>query len=43
MMLGGVGFQSGLDEARRKQHEARRQAEPRQAAPGATSSSSSRT
>ena len=26
MMLGGVGFQVGLDEARRKQVEARRQA-----------------
>ena len=26
MMLGGVGFQAGLDEARRKQAEARRQA-----------------
>jgi putative oligomerization/nucleic acid binding protein len=26
MMLGGVGFQFGLDEARRKQAEARRQA-----------------
>ena len=25
MMLGGVGFQAGLDEARRKQLEARRQ------------------
>ena len=26
MMLGGVGFQAGLDEARRKQIEAQRQA-----------------
>ncbi len=26
MMLGGVGFQAGLDEARRKQLEAQRQA-----------------
>lgn len=26
MMLGGVGFQAGLDEARRKQVEAQRQA-----------------
>jgi hypothetical protein len=26
MMLGGVGFQAGLDEARRKQMEAQRQA-----------------
>ena len=26
MMLGGVGFQAGLDEARRQQIEARRQA-----------------
>jgi hypothetical protein len=26
MMLGGVGFQAGVDEARRKQIEARRQA-----------------
>ena len=26
MMLGGVGFQVGLDEARRKQREAQRQA-----------------
>ena len=28
MMLGGVGFQAGLDEARRKRLAARRQAEP---------------
>ena len=28
MMVGGVGFQIGLDEARRKQLEARRQAPP---------------
>jgi hypothetical protein len=38
MMLGGVGFQAGLDEARRKQIEARRQAAvraaPAPAAPG---------
>jgi hypothetical protein len=27
MMLGGVGFQVGLDEARRKQRDARRQAD----------------
>ena len=35
MMLGGVGFQAGLDEARRKQLEAQRQAVVRtaQAAP----------
>ena len=33
MMLGGVGFQYGLDEARRKQEEARRQAAV-DAAPG---------
>ena len=31
MMLGGVGFQYGLDEARRKQDEARRQAAARAA------------
>ena len=35
MMLGGVGFQAGLDEARRKQLEAQRQAVVR--APQATS------
>ena len=29
MMLGGVGFQVGLDEARRKQREASRQTVPR--------------
>ena len=29
MMLGGVGFQAGLDEARRKQIEAERQAAAR--------------
>lgn len=29
MMLGGVGFQAGLDEARRKQIEAQRQAAAR--------------
>ena len=29
MMLGGVGFQAGLDEARRKQIEAQRQASVR--------------
>ena len=29
MMLGGVGFQVGLDEARRKQIEAERRAVPR--------------
>jgi len=29
MMLGGVGFQVGWDEARREQLEARRQAAPR--------------
>jgi hypothetical protein len=36
MMLGGVGFQVGLDEARRKQIEAQRQVAVRaaQAAPG---------
>jgi hypothetical protein len=38
MMLGGVGFQVGLDEARRKQIEAQRQAaarvHPAPAAPG---------
>jgi hypothetical protein len=28
MMLGGVGFQAGLDEVRRKQMQARRQAVP---------------
>ena len=28
MMLGGVGFQAGLDEARRKQLDAQRQARP---------------
>ena len=33
MMLGGVGFQYGLDEAQRKQDAARRQAAA-QAAPG---------
>ena len=47
MMLGGVGFQAGLDEARRKQLEAQRQAAvhaPRhRRRPGPTSSSSSRT
>ena len=31
MMLGGVGFQAGLDEARRKQVEAERQAAARAA------------
>ena len=31
MMLGGVGFQAGLDEARRKQLEAQRQAAAAQA------------
>jgi putative oligomerization/nucleic acid binding protein len=31
MMLGGVGFQAGLDEARRKQMEAQRQAAVRTA------------
>ena len=36
MMLGGVGFQAGLDEARRKQLEAQRQAVVR--APQAASS-----
>ena len=34
MMLGGVGFQYGLDEAQRKQDAARRQAAASQAAPG---------
>ena len=34
MMLGGVGFQYGLDEAQRKQDAARRQAAAAQAAPG---------
>ena len=29
MMLGGVGFQAGLDQVRREQLEARRQAAPR--------------
>jgi hypothetical protein len=33
MMLGGVGFQAGLDETRRKQAEAQRQASLRAAAP----------
>ena len=33
MMLGGVGFQAGLDEARRKQIEARRRATQAAAAP----------
>jgi hypothetical protein len=32
MMLGGVGFQAGVDAARRKQIEARRQAAAREAA-----------
>jgi hypothetical protein len=35
MMLGGVGFQAGLDEARRKQLEAQRQAAVRAAQPPA--------
>ena len=34
MMLGGVGFQYGLDEAQRKQDAARRQAAAAQVAPG---------
>ena len=34
MMLGGVGFQYGLDEAHAKQDAARRQAAAAQAAPG---------
>ena len=34
MMLGGVGFQYGLDEAQRKQDAVRRQAAVAQAAPG---------
>ena len=33
MMLGGVGFQAGLDEARRRQIEAERQAAARAHAP----------
>ena len=33
MMLGGVGFQAGLDEARRRQIEAERQAATRAHAP----------
>ena len=33
MMLGGVGFQAGLDEARRQQIEAQRQAAVHAAAP----------
>lgn len=33
MMLGGVGFQAGLDEARRKQIEAQRQAVARSQSP----------
>ena len=36
MMLGGVGFQAGLDEARRKQLEAQRQAGVRAAQAQAT-------
>ena len=34
MMLGGVGFQYGLDEAQRKRDAARREAAAAQAAPG---------
>ena len=34
MMLGGVGFQVGLDEARRKQIEARRRAAEQATKPG---------
>jgi hypothetical protein len=34
MMLGGVGFQAGVDEARRKQIEARRQAAAQTTPPG---------
>ena len=34
MMLGGVGFQAGLDEARRKQLAAQQQAAAAAAAPG---------
>ena len=36
MMLGGVGFQVGLDEARRKQAEARQTAVDRDPAPAVT-------
>jgi hypothetical protein len=35
MMLGGVGFQAGLDEARRTQIEAQREAAARAQAPAA--------